>query len=271
MDKQSIKALKQHFSSGQVTESLLETLRKDKRKGVQQLVRTYLRKKQKEQEQEEMFQSMCSYELEGYSYSYDFIAGVDEAGRGPLAGPVVAAAVILPKDFKLLGLTDSKMLQPSDRFLYYEQIKKHAISYGVSMVSNQKIDELNIFQATKHAMYNALHQLDPHPDYVLLDAIRLEDLPWPSTSIVKGDQKSISIAAASIMAKVTRDQLMKKIDKEYPQYDFSSHMGYGTRQHLDRLNEYGATPYHRKSFSPVQTVINRFSGGEACANKSTSK
>ncbi|MGM8211772.1 ribonuclease HII [Virgibacillus sp. W0430] len=266
MKKRSIAELRQLFASEKITEHLLESLRKDERKGVQQLIRGYLRKQQKLQEAEKMFVAMSHYEHEGYLQQYKWIAGVDEAGRGPLAGPVVAAAVILPRDFKLLGLTDSKKLTRQERLTFFEIIKQQAISYGISMISNKEIDEINIFQATKQAMYNAINQLNPRPNYVLLDAIRLEKLPYPTRSIIKGDQKSISIAAASILAKVTRDKWMEKLDKDYPQYAFSSHMGYGTKQHIKLLNEHGATPYHRKSYAPVQAAIRRSIGGDTCAN-----
>ncbi|MGM8364156.1 ribonuclease HII [Virgibacillus sp. W0181] len=262
MEHKSIAQVKELFETSEITEEMLNTLSSDKRKGVQQLVRTYLKKQRARQEAEKMFVSMTRYEQSGYAQNYELIAGVDEAGRGPLAGPVVAAAVILPSDFKLIGLTDSKLLKHSERVTFYKQIKQRAISYGISLVSNEKIDELNILQATKHAMYHALKQLHPQPDYVLLDAIQLEKLQYPSKSIIKGDQKSISIAAASILAKVTRDQLMNKIGKEYPQYQFSSNMGYGTKQHIDMLKKHGATPYHRRSFAPVRDAVSRSLGGD---------
>ncbi|SFB20590.1 RNase HII [Lentibacillus halodurans] len=177
--------------------------------------------------------------------------------RGPLAGPVVAAAVILPREFKLLGLNDSKQLNEETRNEYFTIIKNEAVSYGISMIDNQKIDQVNIYEATKLAMYNAIWQLNPAPDHILIDAVSLDQLSCTSESITKGDQESISIAAASILAKVTRDNLMKEIHKDYPAYGFASNMGYGTKQHLDTLTEQGVSPYHRKSFSPVHKAVSQ--------------
>ncbi|GGB30065.1 ribonuclease HII [Lentibacillus populi] len=254
MNRKSIALLKQLFAANQINEELIAELRLDERKGVQQLVERYDRQKQKDQDLEKKFAEMCLYENRIYDNGCTYIAGMDEAGRGPLAGPVVAAAVILPRDFTLLGLNDSKQLNEATRNQFFDIIKKQAVSYGISVISNQKIDEINIFEATKLAMYEAVNQLDPIPDHILIDAVRLADLPCSSEAIVKGDQKSISIAAASILAKVTRDQIMKKIHTEFPYYDFASNMGYGTKHHLDMLLQYGISPYHRKSYAPVSNA-----------------
>ncbi len=198
---------------------------------------------------------MCTYERRYRSMGKRLIAGIDEAGRGPLAGPVVAAAVILPDNFKLLGLNDSKQLNKSKREEYYQIIVEQAISYGISIVENDVIDDINIYEATKLAMKQALNKLEPKADYVLIDAVELNNLPCSSESIVKGDAKSVSIAAASILAKVTRDSVMRTIHEQYPMYDFQSNMGYGTKVHMEKLKKFGASPYHRKTFAPVKETI----------------
>lgn len=254
MEKKSIAELTQLFKGNTIDEAYVNYLRMDERKGVQQLVERYDREKQKEQKKKLKFQEMSHYEQQGDKKGYRFIAGVDEAGRGPLAGPVVAAAVILPRDTMLLGLDDSKQLSATARQTFFELIKQQAVSYGISIVNNQLIDKLNIFSATKKAMYEAVHQLDPMSDHVLIDAVSLDKLSCSSESIVKGDQKSVSIAAAGILAKVTRDHIMKQIDTAFPQYGFASNMGYGTKQHMAMLMQHGISPYHRKSYAPVRNA-----------------
>src|SRR5699024_2073485 len=181
---------------------------------------------------------------------YHYIAGIDEAGRGPLAGPVVAAAVILPSDIQLIGLNDSKLLNVEKRNMFYSEIQKKAISYGISVINNAVIDDINIFEATKAAMHQAVTKLTVTPDYVLVDAVELSGLVSPSKAIVKGDQRSISIAAASILAKVTRDRIMAQLHEEIPAYDFLTNKGYATKTHMEALKKRGATAYHRKSFAP---------------------
>ncbi|MEN1966893.1 ribonuclease HII [Lentibacillus sp. N15] len=254
MRKRSITELKQLFAAKQATPALITELRRDARKGVQQLIQRYDREQQKRLEMESMFTNMCRYEQYSYHNGCQFIAGIDEAGRGPLAGPVVAAAVILPRDFTLLGLNDSKQLNEATRNRFFEIIKEQAVSYGISIIDNQTIDERNIFQATKIAMYHAVDQLDTKPDHVLVDAVELPELICSSEAIIKGDQKSVSIAAASILAKVTRDRIMKQIHMEYPLYDFASNMGYPTKHHMDMLVQHGISPYHRKSYAPVKNA-----------------
>ncbi len=195
--------------------------------------------------------------MDNYKYERDLniqgiklIAGVDEVGRGPLIGPVVAAAVILPVDFKLDGLTDSKKLSEKKREYFYKIIKEKAIAIGVGVVSEKRIDEINIYEATKEAMREAINKLDVVPEHILIDAMKL-DLDIPSTSIIKGDLLSITISAASVIAKVERDHMLYEIDKEYPMYDLKNNKGYGTKRHLDAIKEYGITKYHRLSFKPV--------------------
>lgn len=195
--------------------------------------------------------------IDNYKYEHELnkkgitlIAGVDEVGRGPLIGPVVAAAVILPKDFKLEGLTDSKKLSEKKRELFYDIIKEKAIAIGVGIISESRIDEINIYEATKEAMYEAINNLKIKPEHVLIDAMPLE-LNIPSTSIIKGDLLSISISAASVIAKVTRDHMLYELDKEYPMYDLKNNKGYGTKKHMEAIKKYGITKYHRLSYKPV--------------------
>ena len=190
------------------------------------------------------------YELELNKKGIKLIAGVDEVGRGPLIGPVVAAAVILPINFKLDGLTDSKKLSEKKREQYYELIKKEAIAIGVGIISEKRIDEINIYEATKEAMKEAINNLEIKPEHILIDAMPL-DLEIPTTSIIKGDLLSISISAASVIAKVTRDHMLYEIDKEFPMYDLKNNKGYGTKKHIEAIKQYGITKYHRLSFKPV--------------------
>ena len=199
---------------------------------------------------------MLEYENELYEKGITLIAGVDEVGRGPLIGPVVAAAVILPKGFYHPGIKDSKKLSKKKREELYKVITENALSIGVGTVSEEVIDEINIYEATKTAMKEAINSLTIPPEHVLIDAMKL-DLKMPSTSIIKGDALSESIAAASIIAKVTRDHLLMKMDEEYPMYDLKNNKGYGTKKHLEALEKYGACKYHRKSYSPVTKVLNR--------------
>lgn len=190
------------------------------------------------------------YERELNNKGITLIAGVDEVGRGPLIGPVVAAAVILPENYKLDGLTDSKKLSEKKREQFFEIIKKEAIAIGIGIISEKRIDEINIYEATKEAMYEAINNLNPKPSYVLIDAMKL-DLDVPSTSIIKGDLLSISISAASVIAKVTRDHMLYDLDKEYPMYDLKNNKGYGTKKHIEAIKKYGITKYHRLSYKPV--------------------
>ena len=183
-----------------------------------------------------------------YAEGYKMICGVDEAGRGPLAGPVCAAAVILPKGLELPGLNDSKKLTDKKRRELFPIIKEQAIAYGIGLASQQEIDEINILQATFLAMQRALDQLDVKPELALIDGNREKDFGLPVKTVVKGDSLSMNIAAASILAKVTRDDLMVQLAEEYPQYGFEIHKGYGTKAHYAALTEHGASPIHRMSF-----------------------
>lgn len=255
MNKQSISVIKQLFEEKKIDALILEELKNDTRKGVQTLINRYEKQQEKQKALQQKFLNMSTYEKRARESGYQLIAGVDEAGRGPLAGPLVVASVILPADFELLGLDDSKKLSEAQKNVFFEIIKEKAISYKIAIISNNDIDKMNILQATKYGMFKAITELGIAPDYVLLDAVQLDKLPCVSEVIIQGDAKSISIAAASVLAKVTRDRLMKEIHKEYPMYDFNSNMGYGTKNHMNSLKTHGASPYHRVSFAPVRNVL----------------
>ncbi len=202
----------------------------------------------------ELKDDLLVFERELYDKGIKFIAGVDEVGRGPLFGPVVAAAVILKKDYNLKGLTDSKKLTEKKRNEFYEIIKKDAVAIGIGIIDEKKIDEVNIYEATKLAMKEAINNLKVKPEHILIDAMPLE-LDIPTTSIIKGDSKSESIAAASVIAKVTRDSMMYEMDKKYPLYGFGSHKGYPTKKHIEALKEYGVIKGYRRTFTPVKDLI----------------
>ena len=187
---------------------------------------------------------------------FTLIGGVDEVGRGPLVGPVVAACVILPETFQLEGLTDSKKLSETKREFFFEEIQKQAISYGIGIVSEKRIDEINIYEATKEAMIMAINQCSPKPEYVLTDAMKLE-IDVPVKPIIKGDLRSITISAASVIAKVTRDRMLVELDKKYPMYDFKNNVGYPTKKHLEAIEKYGIIPEHRKSYGPVAEYLEK--------------
>lgn len=190
------------------------------------------------------------------SAGYHYICGVDEAGRGPLAGPVVAAAVILKEGARIKGLNDSKKLSKKMREKLVDEIKENSEAIGVCFVSNEEIDTINILRATREAMISAVKNLKVTPDYVLIDALSLEDyLSQPTEGIIKGDMLSASIAAASVIAKVTRDNYMDMIHNYYPEYGFNKHKGYPTKQHIDAIKKYGITPIHRKTFKPIKDML----------------
>lgn len=196
---------------------------------------------------------LLEYEKDLYKKGYNLIAGTDEAGRGPLCGPVVAAAVILPKNYTLEGLNDSKKLTEKKREELFPIIQKDAISYGIAIIDNKKIDEINILEASRLAMQEAIKKMDKKPDYIITDAM---DLHCPNClPIIKGDAKSITIAAASVLAKVTRDHIMEELDKKYPMYELKKHKGYPTKRHLELIKEYGVNEIYRTSYRPVKDVI----------------
>ena len=250
----TIKEVKERLAMiDELDHPLFEELILDGRAGVQAAISKRKRELQKQVDEDLRLEKMLAYEKELYAQGIDLIAGVDEVGRGPLAGPVVAAAVILPKACKIPGLNDSKKIPKSKHKEIYEAVFQNAIAIGIGIKDNHVIDQVNIYEATKLAMMEAIGQLDPQPQHLLIDAMRL-DLPIPQTSIIKGDANSLSIAAASIVAKVTRDQMMEKFDREYPGYDFAQNAGYGTAKHLAGLDQLGVTPIHRRSFEPVKSM-----------------
>lgn len=222
----------------------------DDRKGVQAALESRARILQKEADLIKKYETMMMHEN---THPDMIIAGIDEAGRGPLAGDVVAAAVILPEDHKIIGLDDSKKVPLAKRLQLREEIMELA-EYGIGIASAAEIDQHNIYNATKIAMQRALDQLTVKPDHLLIDAMTLDN-NIEQTSLIKGDAVSNSIAAASIMAKTTRDIMMAEYDEEYPDYGFSNHKGYGTKDHLAALEKYGASPIHRKTFEPVKSMI----------------
>ena len=201
-------------------------------------------------------EDLYTYERELIKQGITLIGGIDEVGRGPLVGPVVAACVILPLNYELEGLTDSKKLSEKKREQFYEILKKEALSIGVGIVSAEKIDEVNIYEATKLAMQDAIKNCALKPEYLLIDAMKL-DTSIPSNSIIKGDSKSLSIAAASVIAKVTRDRMLIELDKKYPMYDFKHNKGYPTKKHLEAINQFGIINLHRKSYAPVKEYLER--------------
>ena len=225
----------------------------DQRSGVQKAIEKRKRAIQAELNEDLRLEQMLRYEKELYQAGYQTIAGIDEVGRGPLAGPVVAAAVILPPECKIKGLNDSKKIPKKKHMAIYQAIMDQALAIGIGIMDNTVIDQVNIYEATKLAMKEALSKLSLKPDYLLIDAMKL-DVEIPQESIIKGDANSLSVAAASIVAKVTRDKLMADYDKEFPGYDFAQNAGYGTKSHLQGLEQNGVTPIHRKTFEPVKSM-----------------
>ena len=250
----TIKEVKERLAMiDELDHPLFEELILDGRAGVQAAISKRKRELQKQVDEDLRLEKMLAYEKELYAQGIDLIAGVDEVGRGPLAGPVVAAAVILPKACKIPGLNDSKKIPKAKHKAIYEAVLQNAIAIGIGVKDNHVIDQVNIYEATKLAMMEAVGQLEPQPQHLLIDAMKL-DLPISQISIIKGDANSLSIAAASIVAKVTRDQMMEEFDREYPGYDFAQNAGYGTAKHLAGLDQLGVTPIHRRSFEPIKSM-----------------
>lgn len=229
----------------------------DIRIGVQKAIVQRKKAIQAEIDEDVRLETMLRYEKELYQKGYQAIAGIDEVGRGPLAGPVVTACVILPKDCKIRHLNDSKKIPKKHHEEIYEEVLARALGVGIGIVDNDTIDRVNIYEATKLGMLQAIEQMKGEvtkPDYLLIDAMQL-DTPIPQLSLIKGDANSLSIAAASIVAKVTRDRMMAEYAKEYPGYAFDKNVGYGTKDHLAGLKQYGVTPIHRKSFEPIKSML----------------
>ncbi len=200
---------------------------------------------------------LLKYEKELYKKGIKLIGGVDEVGRGPLVGPVVAACVILPPNYELSGLDDSKKLSEKKRDKYYDIIMKDAVSVGIGIVDAKKIDEINILEASRLAMKLAIEDLDVKPEYILSDAMKLDNIDIPYEAIIHGDALSLSIAAGSVIAKVTRDRMMYELDKKYPEYGFAQHKGYPTKKHLENIAKYGVLENYRFTYKPVSDLINK--------------
>ena len=252
MEKRSIKEVKLLLDEVQtLSDERLTELRSDERKGVQDLIAKFERQFAKKAERAAHFEEMQNFERAAKQKGYRMIAGIDEVGRGPLAGPVVAAAVILPEGMEDIGLDDSKKLSAKKREEIFEMIKEQAVAIGIGIVDAFTIDKINIYEASKVAMKRSIELLPEQPDYLLIDAMRL-DTGIPQEGIIKGDAKSISIAAASIVAKEVRDQMMKDYEQLYPGYGFAQNAGYGTKAHIEGLEKLGPTPIHRMTFAPVK-------------------
>lgn len=251
----TIKEIKELLATVKELESpIFLELEKDDRSGVKKEISKRKKAIQAELDEDFRLESMLSYEKELYKQGLTLIAGVDEVGRGPLAGPVVAAAVILPQGCKIKSLNDSKKIPKKKHLEIFQAVQDQALSIGIGIIDNQVIDQVNIYEATKLAMQDAISKLSSQPEHLLIDAMKLE-LPISQTSIIKGDANSLSIAAASIVAKVTRDELMKEYDQQFPGYDFAANAGYGTAKHLEALTKLGITPIHRTSFEPVKSLV----------------
>lgn len=246
--EQKISEIKNIFQAAGIEElpAFLENYEKDQRSGVQALVKKAQKTLLDYEREIARTEKMKEYEKKYDSYS--FICGIDEVGRGPLAGPVVAGAVILPKDCDILYLNDSKQLSEKKREELYSIIMEKAVATGLGYVAPERIDQINILQATYEAMREAISKLDQVPDLLLNDAVTIPEVSIRQVPIIKGDAKSVSIAAASIIAKVTRDRLMVQYDMVYPEYGFASNKGYGAQAHLEALKKYGPTPIHRRTF-----------------------
>ena len=227
--------------------SFIEKYSEDTRSGVQKLIKQCQNRIQKEMEEEIRLEHMLMFERKYYK-TCNFVCGIDEAGRGPLAGPVVAAAVILPKNHKIAYLNDSKQLSEKKREELFDKIMSEALAVGVGIVSPKRIDEINILQATYEAMRGAINQLKIQPEILLNDAVIIHEVKIPQEKIIKGDAKSLSIAAASIIAKVTRDRMMKDYHELFPEYGFNKHKGYGSKEHIQSIQQYGPSPIHRRTF-----------------------
>lgn len=246
MNKISEIKLELEQASIQKLPEVMERFSADEREGVKKLIARAQKKLDAYEKEVARTENMKIYERKYHDFSY--ICGIDEVGRGPLAGPVVAAAVILPKNCDILYINDSKQLSEEKREALYEEIMEKAVAVGIGVVSHERIDEINILQATYEAMRQAVSKLSVQPDLLLNDAVTIPELPMKQVPIIKGDAKSISIAAASIIAKVTRDHMMVELDRFYPEYGFAGNKGYGSSAHIEALKKIGPCKIHRRSF-----------------------
>ncbi|OJV64707.1 MAG: ribonuclease HII [Clostridiales bacterium 38-18] len=226
----------------------VEILKNDSRQSINKMAMQVEKQIAVYEKEQNRLVKIVEFENQAKRMGYKLIAGLDEAGRGPLIGPVVAAAVILPEEMDLTGIDDSKKLSEVQREALYDKIVTHAVAYGVGVATHEEIDTINILNATKLAMKRAIEAMSMSPDYLLIDAVKLNEISIVQESIIKGDSRSVSIAAASIIAKVARDRMLKEMDKKYPMYGLASHKGYGTDQHYQAIREHGILPEHRRSF-----------------------
>ena len=240
--------------AGEPTAEQLATLKDDERSGVQKLVVAYYKRLEKAALEKERFAKMLTYEKEYYAQGVRYVAGVDEAGRGPLAGPLVIAAVILPQDVFISGLNDSKQISAVKRDKLYDEIIAKAVAIEVNIVSVSNIDKYNIYSATQRGMAEVLEHLPVRPQVALIDAMPVQVKDMETVPIVHGDALSVSIAAASIIAKVTRDRIMERLDEKFPAYGFANNKGYGSGAHMQAIAEFGATRWHRRSYEPVKSM-----------------
>ncbi len=249
LSNMTLREMKSWLEENSFDEKTLESLlQKDSRKGTRELIYKRLRVLNRKKEEDSRLESMMLYEREHWGRGLGLVAGVDEAGRGPLAGPVAAAAVILPANKKIYEARDSKQLTPQKREQLFNRIKQEAVCYSVGIVDVLYIDQFNIYHAGLEAMRRALIGLDKQPEHVLVDAFTVPGLNISQTSLIKGDTLSLSVACASILAKVTRDRLMVDYHRQFPQYGFDQHKGYATREHFKAIKKYGISPIHRRTF-----------------------
>lgn len=252
--KLTIREIETLLSRSDVSDKLIQQLYSDERKGVQKILNKWVKQQELMKQVEQLYAEMSQIETKLHQRGFKRIAGVDEVGRGSIAGPVVAAAVILPEK-PIYGIKDSKQLPIKKRNELYRQITEQAV-VGIGVATAKEIDETNIYQATKSAMAKAVWKLRGRVDHLLIDAMTIPS-ELPQTALIKGDQKSVSIAAASIVAKVTRDAMMAELAKTYPQYGFEKNVGYGTKEHVQALQRYGTTRVHRHSFAPVAGAVRK--------------
>lgn len=255
IEKFRVADLKAQLAAGDDVQELLAAMKEDSRVSVRKLAAAYMRQKIREEAERERVLHMYAQETAYYNQGLYHVVGIDEAGRGPAAGPVMVAAVILPPYWECPGLNDSKKVPPAKRDLLYDKIMAEAVAVSCVAKSEKEIDELDIYHATMQGMYDAVNGLAVPAEAVLVDAMPLRELTVPHKSLVHGDALSASIAAASIIAKVTRDRLMVEYDKKYPQYGFAVHKGYLTKMHMEALREYGPCPIHRRSFEPIKSMV----------------
>ncbi|WP_431029455.1 ribonuclease HII [Lysinibacillus sp. LZ02] len=253
----TIKEITAALKQAEQLQPWMKELQQDERASVQKAWLQFEKRMAKKQAVLDAHHEKCAFDASFLPYPEACVVGIDEAGRGPLAGPVVTAAVVLPNHCEaLVGINDSKQLSKEMRENYVARIKEHAISYSIHFQSAEMIDTLNIYEATKQSMVESVQGLAVTPDVVLADAMTLP-IDIPQHAVIKGDAKSLAIAAASILAKTARDQYMEQLHVQFPQYGFNQHAGYGTKQHLAALEQFGPTEHHRKSFEPIKSMIKR--------------